>query len=64
MFECPAIQCERDWHSALFSPAVNTMQVIMWQGAIVLMAHYIMHVWFCVLGASFDVLDDASTSSS
>ena len=28
-FECPAMQCMRDWYPALFSSATNTMQLFM-----------------------------------
>ena len=41
MFECPAMQGVRGRYPTLFSPAKNTMQLLMWQGGIVGLAHYI-----------------------
>ena len=41
VLECPAMQCVWDRYPALFSPSKNTMQLIMWQGDIVGVAHYI-----------------------
>ena len=63
VFECPAMQCVRDRHPALFSPANNTMQLFMWQRNIVGVAHFVKDC-FEMLGAFDDAPDDASTSSS
>ena len=63
VFECPAMQCVRDWYPALLSPATNTMQLFMWQRNIVGVAHFVQDC-FEVLGALDDAPDDASTSSS
>ena len=41
MFKCPAMQCVRGRYPALFSRAINTMQLFMWQHNIVGVAHYI-----------------------
>ena len=52
------MQCVRDWYSALFSPAYNTMQLFMWQRDIMGVAHHIMEC-SVVLGAFCDAPDDA-----
>ena len=57
------MQCVRDQYPALFSPAKNTMQLLMWQHDILGVAHYIKD-GFEMLGALHDAPDDASTSSS
>ena len=57
------MQCVRDQYPALFSPATNTMQLLMWQHDILGVAHYIKD-YFEMLGALDDAPDDASTSSS
>ena len=59
------MQSVRDRYPALFSPAKNTTQLLMWQHDIVGVAHFIMIMdCFDVLDALSDAPDDASTSSS
>ena len=57
------MQCIMCGISALFSPATNTMQLLMWRRNIVGVAHYIQDC-FEVLGALDDASDDATISSS
>ena len=58
-----ALPCSLCGIGALFTPAENTAQLLMWQQDIVGVAHFVKDC-FEVLGALDDAPDDASTSSS
>ena len=55
------MQGVRDRYPALFNPAINTMQLFIWQHDILGVAHYIMDC-FEVFGVLDNAPDDASTA--